>query len=68
VSWGFSRTAIWIHGRLLLSREASEAGGPSLSVAETIGRLHMRDDGADLEELLVLLEEKEWGGSGSWGS
>jgi hypothetical protein len=39
-----------------------------LSVAETIGRLHMRDDGADLEELLVLLEEKEWGGSGSWGS
>jgi hypothetical protein len=28
--------------------------------AETIGRLHLRDDGVDLEELLILLEEKMW--------
>jgi hypothetical protein len=28
--------------------------------AEAIGRLHVRDDGAELEELLILLEEKEW--------
>jgi hypothetical protein len=44
-------------------REASETGGPSLSVAETIGRLHMRDDSADFEELLILLREgmgRQW--------
>lgn len=27
--------------------------------AEMIGRLHLRNDGADLEELPILLEEKE---------
>jgi hypothetical protein len=48
-------------------REASEAGGPSLSVAETIGRLHMRDDGADFEELLILLRGEGMGSAnGSW--
>jgi hypothetical protein len=26
--------------------------------ADVIGRLHVRDDGADLAELLILLEEK----------
>ncbi len=28
--------------------------------AAAIGRLHLRDDGALLEELLIELEEKEW--------
>jgi hypothetical protein len=28
--------------------------------AELIGRLHLRDDGALLGELLIELEEKEW--------
>jgi hypothetical protein len=28
--------------------------------ADAIGRLHARDDGADLAELLIELEEKEW--------
>jgi hypothetical protein len=28
--------------------------------ADAIGRLHARDDGVDLTELLILLEEKEW--------
>jgi hypothetical protein len=28
--------------------------------AATIGRVHARDDGAALGELLILLEEKEW--------
>ncbi len=28
--------------------------------ATAIGRLHARDDGADLTELLIELEDKEW--------
>jgi hypothetical protein len=28
--------------------------------ADAIGRLHARDDGADLTELLIELEEMEW--------
>ena len=28
--------------------------------AYAIGRLHALDDGSDLGELLILLEEKEW--------
>jgi hypothetical protein len=28
--------------------------------AEAVGRLHAHDDGADLTELLIELEEKEW--------
>jgi hypothetical protein len=28
--------------------------------AEAIGRMSLRDDGADLAELLIELEEKEW--------
>ena len=33
---------------------------PSEVRAEAIGRLHARDDGAELTELLIELEEKEW--------
>jgi hypothetical protein len=33
---------------------------PSEVRADAIGRLHARDDGADLTELLIELEEKEW--------
>jgi hypothetical protein len=33
---------------------------PPETRAEAIGRLHARDDGADLAELLIELEEKEW--------
>jgi hypothetical protein len=33
---------------------------PSEVRANAIGRLHARDEGADLEELLIELEEKEW--------
>jgi hypothetical protein len=33
---------------------------PSEVRAEVIGRLSIRDDGADLAELLIELEEKEW--------
>jgi hypothetical protein len=33
---------------------------PSEVRADAIGRLHARDDGADLAELLIELEEKEW--------
>jgi hypothetical protein len=33
---------------------------PSDVRAEAIGRLHARDEGADLTELLIELEEKEW--------
>jgi hypothetical protein len=41
--------------RLLRILEASDEDR-----AATIGRLHLRDDGALLEELLIELEEKEW--------
>jgi hypothetical protein len=33
---------------------------PAETRADAIGRLHARDDGADLTELLIELEEKEW--------
>jgi hypothetical protein len=33
---------------------------PSEVRADAIGRLHIRDDGTDLSELLIELEEKEW--------
>jgi hypothetical protein len=33
---------------------------PSDIRAAAIGRLHARDDGAELTELLIELEEKEW--------
>jgi hypothetical protein len=33
---------------------------PSEIRANAIGRLSSRDDGADLTELLIELEEKEW--------
>jgi hypothetical protein len=33
---------------------------PSEVRADTIGRLHARHEGADLAELLIELEEKEW--------
>jgi hypothetical protein len=38
--------------RILISPPEVRAGA--------IGRLHARDDGADLSELLIELEEKEW--------
>jgi hypothetical protein len=41
--------------RLLRILEASDEDR-----AAAIGRLHLRDDGALLEELLIELEEKEW--------
>jgi hypothetical protein len=41
--------------RLLRLLEASDEDR-----AAAIGRLHLRDDGALLEELLIGLEEKEW--------
>jgi hypothetical protein len=44
-----------VRGRLLRILEASEEDR-----AAAIGRLHPRDDGALLEELLIELEEKEW--------
>lgn len=33
---------------------------PAETRAEAIGRAHVRDDGVDLAELLILLEQKEW--------
>jgi len=33
---------------------------PSEARAEAIGRLYVRDDGANLAELLIELQEKEW--------
>lgn len=41
--------------RLLRLLESSEEDR-----AKAIGRLHLRDDGALLEEFLIELEEKEW--------
>jgi hypothetical protein len=40
---------------------ARERHGAARSIhGAAIGRLHVRDNGADLAELLIELEEKEW--------
>jgi hypothetical protein len=40
--------------------DALDADARRTLLAVAIGRLHARDDGADLTELLIELEEKEW--------
>jgi hypothetical protein len=49
--------AIGADGRTRLLRILE---APEEDRAAVIGRLHLRDDGALLEELLIELEEKEW--------
>jgi hypothetical protein len=67
-SRGGSELTSWPEGERFLAEIGADARRKLLALLESpdevrahaIGRLHVRDDGADLEELLILLEEKEW--------